>query len=82
MPSLTRSLLASFVMVASVIGNPAPAATCTGTISSLNDVAAAVKCTNVVINSFTVPAGQMFNLNLASGTTVTMSEWAFRERSF
>lgn len=54
--------------------NAAPAASdCTGTISSLDDVAAAVKCTTVVINSFTVPAGKTFDLNLASGSTVTMS---------
>lgn len=45
---------------------------CTGTISSLNDVAAAVKCTTVNINSFTVPAGQTFSLSLASGSTVNM----------
>ena len=51
----------------------APAATdCTGTISSLDDVAAAVKCTTVNINSFTVPAGETFNLALADGTTVNM----------
>ena len=51
----------------------APAATdCTGTISSLDDVAAAVKCTTVNINSFTVPAGETFNLDLADGTTVNM----------
>ncbi|CAL1709785.1 unnamed protein product [Somion occarium] len=46
---------------------------CTGTISSLDDVAAAVKCITVVINSFTVPAGETLNLNLLSGSTVTMS---------
>jgi len=45
---------------------------CTGTISSFDDVAAAVECTTVNINSFTVPAGQTFNLELASGTTVNM----------
>jgi len=46
---------------------------CTGTINSLADVTAAVACTTVVINSFTVPAGQTFNLNLLTGTTVTMN---------
>lgn len=51
----------------------APAATdCTGTISSLDDVAAAVKCTTVNINSFTVPAGKTFELDLASGSTVNL----------
>ncbi|KAI0711539.1 endo-polygalacturonase PG1 [Earliella scabrosa] len=51
----------------------APAATdCTGTISSLDDVAAAVKCTTVNINSFTVPAGKTFDIKLLDGTTVNM----------
>ena len=51
----------------------APAASdCTGTISSLDDVSAAVKCTTVNINSFTVPAGKTFDLKLADGTTVNM----------
>ena len=49
-------------------------AACTGTISSLDDVSDAVKCTTVVINGFTVPAGETFELDLASGATVTMSE--------
>ena len=58
---------------------PSPATTeCTGTISSLSDVAAAVKCTTVNINSFTVPAGETFELDLADGTTVNMGErWDF-----
>lgn len=47
---------------------------CTGTISSLDDVSDAVKCTTVNINAFTVPAGETFNLELATGTTVNMSE--------
>ena len=52
----------------------APAATdCTGSISSLDDVDDAVKCTTVNINMFTVPAGETFNLDLADGTTVNMS---------
>jgi polygalacturonase len=46
--------------------------TCTGTIASLNDVAAAVKCTTININGFTVPAGQTFKLALASGTLVNL----------
>ncbi|KAK7684462.1 hypothetical protein QCA50_012409 [Cerrena zonata] len=66
-----KSLLAlSFLAVAV---NAAPAADCTGTISSMDDVSDAVKCTTVVINSFTVPAGETFNLELASGSTVTMN---------
>lgn len=51
----------------------APSATdCTGTISSLDDVSSAVKCTTVNINKFTVPAGKTFELDLASGTTVNL----------
>ncbi|KAI0030874.1 endo-polygalacturonase PG1 [Vararia minispora EC-137] len=46
---------------------------CTGTISSLSDVAAAVGCTTITINSFTVPAGETFTLALATGTTVNMA---------
>ncbi|KAG8973832.1 hypothetical protein FRB90_009873 [Tulasnella sp. 427] len=45
---------------------------CTGTISSLDDVSAAIACTTININSFTVPAGKTFLLNLASGTTVNV----------
>ncbi|PIL27388.1 hypothetical protein GSI_10536 [Ganoderma sinense ZZ0214-1] len=51
----------------------APSATaCTGTISSLDDVSTAVKCTTLNINKFTVPAGKTFELDLASGTTVNL----------
>ncbi|KAG8877192.1 hypothetical protein FRB98_006831, partial [Tulasnella sp. 332] len=45
---------------------------CTGTISSLSDVSAAVACTTININPFTVTAGQTFDLELASGTTVNV----------
>ncbi|KIO31155.1 carbohydrate-binding module family 1 protein [Tulasnella calospora MUT 4182] len=45
---------------------------CTGTISSLSDVAAAVECTTININSFTVTAGETFDLELATGTTVNL----------
>ncbi|EMD36930.1 glycoside hydrolase family 28 protein [Gelatoporia subvermispora B] len=52
---------------------PSPAATpCTGTIASLDDVDDAVKCTTVEIMSFTVPAGETFDLKLEDGTTVNM----------
>ncbi|KAF5343151.1 hypothetical protein D9758_015205 [Tetrapyrgos nigripes] len=57
---------------------------CTGTISSLSDVSSAQECTTVVINSFTVTAGQTFTLNPADGASVTLNgdvtfgfaEWA------
>jgi len=51
----------------------ANAASCSATISSLSDVAAAVKCTSITLNGFTVPAGEGLSLSLASGTTVTMA---------
>ncbi|KAJ6607980.1 pectin lyase fold/virulence factor [Mycena sp. CBHHK59/15] len=57
---------------------------CTGMISSLADVAAAQMCTNIIINSFTVPGGQTFTINAATSATITMAgdvtfgfaEWA------
>ncbi|KAG9051248.1 hypothetical protein FS837_010535 [Tulasnella sp. UAMH 9824] len=45
---------------------------CTGTISSLNDVAAAIKCTTININSFTATPGVTFDLELLDGTTVNL----------
>lgn len=45
---------------------------CTGTIASLDDVAAAVKCATVNIKSFTVPAGKTFELDLADGAVVNL----------
>ncbi|KAJ6505207.1 polygalacturonase [Mycena sanguinolenta] len=45
---------------------------CIGTISSLTDVAAAVACTTINVNGFTVPAGQTFTLSLLAGTTVNI----------
>ncbi|KAF8608335.1 endo-polygalacturonase PG2 [Ceratobasidium sp. AG-I] len=49
-----------------------PVSRCTGIIASLDDVAAAEKCTTININAFTVPAGKTFALTLLSGTTVNM----------
>ncbi|KAJ7156272.1 endo-polygalacturonase PG1 [Mycena filopes] len=52
---------------------PAPMAKrCTGTINSLADVAAAQVCTTIIINAFTVPGGQTFTINAATGATITM----------
>ncbi|KPV72000.1 glycoside hydrolase family 28 protein [Rhodotorula graminis WP1] len=45
---------------------------CTGTIASLKDVAAAVKCQTVNIKSFTVDAGKTFELDLADGAVVNL----------
>ncbi|KIP10957.1 glycoside hydrolase family 28 protein [Phlebiopsis gigantea 11061_1 CR5-6] len=67
----------SFLFLLSValpftVAAPASSASCTGTISSLSDVSAAVKCSTVNINAFTVPAGQTFNLPLIDGATVNL----------
>ncbi len=50
---------------------------CTGNIASLDDVADAIACTTININSLTVPAGILFNLTLQTGTTVNMSTCGF-----
>lgn len=71
MPSFTH-LVALLAFVPFIAAAPAASA-CTGTIASLDDVSAAVKCKTVVINAFTVPAGKTFDLPLLDGTTVTMS---------
>ncbi|KAJ3789849.1 glycoside hydrolase family 28 protein [Lentinula aff. detonsa] len=55
---------------------------CTGTIASLDDVSAAQECTTVIINEFTVDAGETFTLKPADGATVTMAgdvTFAFKE---
>lgn len=70
MPSFTH-LVALLAFVPFIAAAPA-ASDCTGTIASLDDVSAAVKCKTVVINAFTVPAGKTFDLPLQDGTTVTM----------
>ena len=70
MSALKLVLLLSATTVSSVFSS----SSCVGTISSLDDVAAAVKCTTVNINSFIVPAGKTFDLSLAAGTTVNLSE--------
>jgi len=46
---------------------------CTGTINSLSDVAAAQECTTIVINAFTVPAGETFTLSAPAGAEITMA---------
>ncbi|EMD34206.1 glycoside hydrolase family 28 protein [Gelatoporia subvermispora B] len=67
-------VLLSSVVVHVVWAVPSSAATqCTGTIASLGDVSAAIKCTTIDIMSFTVPAGETFNLALEDGTTVNMT---------
>ena len=41
------------------------------------DVSNAVKCTTVILNGFTVPAGQALVLPLLDGTTVNMCKVIF-----
>ncbi|KAG8951554.1 hypothetical protein FRC04_005840 [Tulasnella sp. 424] len=66
------AIIAAFLAI-TASATPAPIGKrCTGTISSLADVAAAIQCTTININSFTVDAGKTFLLNLASGTTVNV----------
>ncbi|ORY88348.1 endo-polygalacturonase PG1 [Leucosporidium creatinivorum] len=45
---------------------------CTGTIASLSDVSAAVKCKTINIKSFKVPVGKTFDLSLLDGTIVNV----------
>ncbi|KAG8984166.1 hypothetical protein FRB90_005501, partial [Tulasnella sp. 427] len=71
MHSTPISLLLSTLLAFTVSATPA-SKRCTGTISSLSDVAAAVKCTTININSFTVTAGSTFDLELLDGTTVNL----------
>ncbi|KII92356.1 glycoside hydrolase family 28 protein [Plicaturopsis crispa FD-325 SS-3] len=65
-------LFALLLCASAVVASPL-ASGCVGTISSLDDVDAAVECTTVNINAFTVPAGESFSLDLATGTTVNLN---------
>ncbi|KAH7342127.1 endo-polygalacturonase PG1 [Rhizoctonia solani] len=49
-----------------------PVQRCTGTISSLDDVSNAVKCTTINIESFTVPAGKTFSISAPDGATINV----------
>ncbi|KAF8734549.1 Terpenoid cyclases Protein prenyltransferase, partial [Rhizoctonia solani] len=64
----------SFVALAfaPILAIATPVSRCTGTITSLDDVAAAQKCTTVTIKGFTVPAGKTFELSLLDNTVVNM----------
>ncbi|CAE6441762.1 unnamed protein product [Rhizoctonia solani] len=67
-----RFSLALSVLPAALVAAVPSGKRCTGTISSLNDVAAAQKCTTININAFTVPAGKTFAISALDGTTVNM----------
>ncbi|CUA76970.1 polygalacturonase [Rhizoctonia solani] len=60
------------IALSPLLATASPAIRCTGTISSLDDVAAAQRCTTINIKAFTVPAGKTFNLSLLDGTTVNL----------
>ena len=45
---------------------------CTGTIASIDDIDDAVECATVNIESFTVPAGKTFEINLADNSIVNL----------
>ncbi|KAF8586952.1 glycoside hydrolase family 28 protein [Ramaria rubella] len=72
-------ILAALIAPFLVAARPPPselAKRCTGTISSLSDVSAAVECTTVNINAFTFMgcfSGETFNLELLEGTTVNLN---------
>ncbi|CAE7230868.1 unnamed protein product [Rhizoctonia solani] len=65
------SLALAALPVALVAASPA-GRRCTGTISSLDDVTAAQKCTTININAFTVPAGKTFAISALDGTTINL----------
>ncbi|KAG8938819.1 hypothetical protein FRC00_014426, partial [Tulasnella sp. 408] len=70
MYSTPSSLLFAIFLALTASANPSKR--CTGTISSLDDVAAAIKCTTININSFTTTPGVTFDLELLDGTTVNL----------
>ncbi|XP_060535308.1 polygalacturonase-like [Cylas formicarius] len=69
------ALVAFSALASAVLALPTNAsldATCT--VTSYNDVASAVSsCTTLTISGITVPAGETLNLNLKSGTKLTLS---------
>ncbi|CCO28778.1 polygalacturonase [Rhizoctonia solani AG-1 IB] len=67
-----RFSIALFALPLALVAAAPAGKRCTGTISSLDDVAAAQKCTTININAFTVPAGKTFALSCLSGATVNM----------
>ncbi|CAE6439184.1 unnamed protein product [Rhizoctonia solani] len=65
-------------LVASVLGNPLPAsdrleARDSCTINSLSTVAAAESCSTIIIDAFTVPAGDKLVINAADKATINMN---------
>ncbi|EPQ57695.1 hypothetical protein GLOTRDRAFT_104965 [Gloeophyllum trabeum ATCC 11539] len=70
---LSFTVLSSIFLAGAAAAARVPrSADCTGTISSLDDVSSAQKCSTVNINGFTVPGGQGFTLSLVDGATVNL----------
>ncbi|KAG8747832.1 hypothetical protein FRC10_011278 [Ceratobasidium sp. 414] len=69
---MTVSSLSSLSALALLWPTLVRAQACVGTISSMADVAAAVKCQTVNINGFAVPPNTTLNLSLLDNTTVNM----------
>jgi polygalacturonase len=71
--AMASMLLALLPLVLTNAVGAAPSSTgCTGTINSLSSIAAAVECTTIVIDAFTVPAGETFSMTVLSGSSITM----------
>ncbi|KAF8316158.1 pectin lyase-like protein [Clavulina sp. PMI_390] len=78
------ALLAALTLLSSVTANPVPyfnatgeepprvGKRCTGTINSAASVAAAVQCTTIVIQAFTMTAGTTLTIAAPSGASITM----------
>ncbi|GAB1522043.1 hypothetical protein RhiTH_005147 [Rhizoctonia solani] len=67
-----RYSLALFTLPVALVAATPAGKRCTGTISSLDDVAAAEKCTTININAFTVPAGKTFAISALDGATINL----------
>ncbi|KAJ3558168.1 hypothetical protein NM688_g1085 [Phlebia brevispora] len=70
--NLFTAVFLALLAPAGTLGAALAGSDCTGTISSFDDVSDAVKCTTVIINSFTVPAGETLNIKLADNAIVNM----------
>ncbi|KAJ7734291.1 glycosyl hydrolases family 28-domain-containing protein [Mycena metata] len=84
---LTLGIICALLASAFALDTDLPAPTakrCTGTISSLADVAAAQVCTTIIVHQQLHRPGQTFAINAATGATITMAgdvtfgfaEWA------
>ena len=70
--SFGLSIVTLFPFCLAAPGPRASSSPCTGTIASLDDIDDAVACDVVNIESFTVPAGKTFEINLADNSIVNL----------